>query len=146
MRVCIILYAFLTCTHCKHRHPCIMVYTSFGQYHGNCIVSYTPFRSCMKSSILMLHHHNNHTSQQCITFMVIYRALHSELEHFIINPWLHRYKWTCFTINIIQNIQIINSEQEYFKHDVSISRVILTCYPWVLWWMSPTFIILMLWS
>jgi hypothetical protein len=32
----------------------------------------------MESFILMLHHHCNHISQQCIMFMVIYRALHSE--------------------------------------------------------------------
>jgi hypothetical protein len=45
----------------------------------------------MESSILMLHHHCKHTSQQCITFMVIYRALHSELEHFIIIPCSQHY-------------------------------------------------------
>jgi hypothetical protein len=113
MRVCIILHAFHTCIHCKHHHPCIMVYASFGQHHGNCIVSYAWSRSCMGSLILMLHHHCNHTSQQCIMFIVIYRTLHSKLEHFVIIPWLHRY---------------INSEQECFKHHLSLILFSLAIY------------------
>jgi hypothetical protein len=100
-----------------------MVYASFGQPHGNCIVSYASSRSCMGSLILMLHHQCNQTFQQCIAFMVIYQALHSELEHLIIVPWLHWYKWTRFTIYIIQNNQTINSEQECLKHHVSTSHV-----------------------
>jgi len=48
--------------------------------------------------------------------MVIYRALHSELEHFVIIPWLHRYKWACFVTSIMQIIQVINSEQGGSKH------------------------------
>jgi hypothetical protein len=69
------------------------------------------FGQCM-----VLHHHRNHTSQQCIPIMVTYRALHFKLEHLFVIPWLHRYinrhvlQSTSFKI-----IQVINSEQEYFK-------------------------------
>jgi hypothetical protein len=70
----------------------------------------------MGSLILMLHHHCNHTSQQCIMIMIIYRALHFKLEHLFIIPWLHRY----INRHVLQStsskiIQVINSEQEYFK-------------------------------
>ena len=120
-----------------HTIKSLAILASWCMHHGNCIVSHAPFHLCMEHPIVALHHHCNHTFHGCIINMVI-EQLHSELEHFVIIPWLHRHKWACFATSIVQINQIINSEQGCSRRSFSTN---LSCYPHLfsqaLCWISP---------
>jgi len=64
-------------------------------HHGVCIIGSASWQLhrviCTISSIILLYQHCNHTSQECIIIMVI-EHLPTELEYFVIIPWLHWHK------------------------------------------------------